>query len=63
MNCTFGNMTGHQCPNKAEWENENGVKVCEQHKLVLDAFNWERRNERKWSKIGAYAQKSRKELK
>jgi hypothetical protein len=51
MKCTFGNISGHQCPNEATWVNQNGVTVCEQHKLVLDAFNWETRNKRKWDKL------------
>jgi hypothetical protein len=50
-NCTYGCMTGINCNKPAEWRNQNGVEVCEYHKLVLDTFTWENRNERKWELI------------
>jgi len=46
--CTGEAMIGKQCPNDATWENQNGVNVCDYHKLLLDAFTWENRNDRKW---------------
>jgi hypothetical protein len=49
--CTGMAMVGQQCPNKAVWESEKGVKVCEYHKLLLDAFNWEHQVERQWVKL------------
>jgi len=49
--CSGGNMTGYQCPNKAEWQNQSGVIVCEHHKLLLDAFTWENRSNRKWVRL------------
>jgi hypothetical protein len=49
--CSCGDMVGIQCPNPAKWINQNGVKVCDHGKLLLDAFTWENRNERKWSEI------------
>jgi len=49
--CTGGNMTGTQCNEPAKWINRNGVVCCEHHKLLLDAFTWESRNERKWTEI------------
>ena len=49
--CTGMQMVGQQCPHKAEWRNRYGVEVCKYHKLFLDAFTWENRNNRKWAKI------------
>ena len=49
--CTAMAMYEHQCFSRATWENQNGVKVCDYHKLVLDAFTWEGRNTRKWEQI------------
>jgi len=49
--CTGMAIFGQQCPNKAIWRNKNGVEVCEYHKLLLDAFTWENKNERDWQPI------------
>jgi len=49
--CGGDAMIGRQCPNQAIWRNQNGVEVCEHHKLLLDAFTWEGRNKRKWELI------------
>ena len=49
--CTGLAMFGYQCHYYATWVNQNGVKVCDYHKLVLDAFTWEGRNTRKWEQI------------
>ena len=49
--CTGMGIIDKQCPHDAEWRNENGVTVCEYHKLLLDVFNWETRGERKWTKL------------
>jgi len=49
--CTAGAMVGQQCQHDAEWRNQNGVEVCEYHKLMLDAFTWENRHERKWENL------------
>lgn len=49
--CTGMEMVGQQCPNNAEWRNQNGVEVCEYHKLLLDAFTYENRNNRKWEQL------------
>ena len=51
MKCTGDAMIGKQCPNEAIWVNQNGVLCCDHHKLLLDAFTWENRNNRKWSKV------------
>ncbi len=51
QDCTFGDMTDMPCPYPAQWENENGVMVCDKHKTVMDAFNWENRNKRVWKKL------------
>jgi len=40
--CTGDDMIGKQCPNEAIWRNQ---------KLLLDAFTWEKRNDRKWEPI------------
>ncbi len=40
-----------QCPIPAIWRNQWGVEVCEHHKLLLNAFNWETRNVRHWARI------------
>ena len=49
--CTGDAMIGRQCPNDATWENGYGVRVCNHHKLLLDAFTWEGRNDRIWTEI------------
>ncbi|KKM76422.1 hypothetical protein LCGC14_1380370 [marine sediment metagenome] len=49
MQCT--GVLGVACSNEAEWVNEKGVCLCERHKLLLDAFTWENRNERTWRKV------------
>ncbi len=49
--CLGGGIIGKQCSHKATWKNISGVKVCDHHKLLLDAFTWESRKERKWEKI------------
>ena len=49
--CTGMEMVGLQCPHNALWRNQNGVEVCGYHKLLLNAFNWETRHERKWKKV------------
>ena len=49
--CTGDNMIGRQCPNEVEWVNQYSVEVCEHHKLLLDAFTWDSRNERHWTSI------------
>jgi len=49
--CTGDAMIGKQCPNKPEWINPDGVTVCGHHKLLLDAFTRENRNDRKWEKL------------
>ena len=51
MKCTGMAMTGQQCPNDAIWQNQNGVKVCDYHKLMLDAFTYESRKDRKWESL------------
>ncbi len=51
MKCTGMQMVSQQCPHDAIWRNQNGVEVCEYHKLLLDAFTWENRNGRKWEVI------------
>jgi hypothetical protein len=48
---------GVTCYNRATWENQNGVKVCNQHKLLMNAFTFEGRNKRKWKKIKYYKTK------
>ena len=48
--CSY-NLDGNGCPNEATWINQYGVKVCEHHKLLLNAFTWEDRNKRKWRKL------------
>ena len=58
MKCTGMQMVGQQCPHDAIWRNQNGVEVCEYHKLLLDAFNWENRNRRKWDSIKVKAESS-----
>jgi len=49
--CTGMAMVGQQCPHDAIWKNKNGVKVCDYHKLMLDAFTFESRNTRKWESL------------
>ena len=49
--CSCGNMVGIQCPQPVKWINQNGVKVCDHGKLLLDAFTWENRNNRKWQEV------------
>ncbi len=51
VKCTGLKMAGQQCPHPAIWRNHYGVEVCEYHKLVLDAWTWEWRNERTWEPI------------
>ncbi len=51
MKCTGMDIVGQQCPHDAQWRNQNGVEVCEYHKLLLDAFNWETRDKRKWTNL------------
>ncbi len=51
MKCTGMQMVGQQCPHEALWRNQNGVEVCEHHKLLLDAFTWENRNKTTWVKV------------
>jgi hypothetical protein len=41
------------CMKPVIWQNQNGVRACDWHKLMLDAFTWENRNQRKWEKINA----------
>lgn len=50
MKCQ-GSISEIECPNKAEYKNNNGVCVCLAHKRLLDAFNWETRNKRKWIRL------------
>lgn len=52
MKCQFDLA---ECNNKAEYKNNNGVCVCPYHKLLLDAFNWETREKRKWCKLSIRA--------
>ena len=55
MLCTGMQICDQQCPHEAIWVNQNGVKVCEYHKLLLDAFNWETRDKRCWTAIDSDA--------
>ncbi len=41
------NLSG-KCEKASEYENQNGVQVCEFHKTLLDAFTWESRDKRRW---------------
>lgn len=43
-----------ECLSPAEWENQNGVIVCDFHKSLLDAFNWETRATRVWKAPNCY---------
>ena len=54
--CTGMQVARQQCPHDAIWRNQYGVEVCEYHKLFLNAFTWENRNERKWEKVAETAQ-------
>jgi len=36
------------CSNIVTFTNKNGLRVCDYHKLLVDAFTWENRNERSW---------------
>lgn len=49
--CSGGQIIDRQCPNEAVWQNQNGVAVCEFHKLLIEAFTWEDRNTTVWSKF------------
>ena len=49
--CTGCQIIDRQCPNPAKWVNQNGVKVCDFHKLQIDAFGFEGRNNRIWTPI------------
>ena len=40
-----------KCNSPAEFINQNGVCVCSFHKLLLDSFTWENRNQRQWRKL------------
>jgi len=51
IKCTGDDWIGKQCPHEAIWRNQYGVECCEHHKLLINAFTWETRNERKWEKI------------
>ena len=52
VKCTGEAMLATQCPNDAKWVNQNGVTVCDYHKLMLGAFTWASRNKRKWELLG-----------
>jgi len=49
--CTGMDFVGQQCPHDAIWQNQYGVKVCDYHKLMLDAFTFESRKTRKWESL------------
>ena len=51
MKCTAGKLTGNQCSEKASWVNQNGVRVCGYHKLLLDAFTWEPTDKKTWTPV------------
>ena len=51
MRCEFTFVPDKPCRKKALWKNEHGVSVCEEHKLLMDGFNWENRVSRRWQKL------------
>ena len=59
--CSGDAMIGKQCTCQAIWRNQNSVEVCEHHKLLLDAFTWEGRNERRWELISNTSISTQKE--
>ena len=46
-----GSLSNIPCSNLASYTNRNGVRVCEYHKLLIDAFTWENRNDRSWGTL------------
>jgi len=50
MRCQF-NLTNYGCHEEGEYINKNGVIVCEYHKMLISAFNWEIRHDRFWERI------------
>ena len=51
--CRGLDACGLQCPDEPRWQNQNGVIACDYHKLLLDAFNWETRKERRWQELNS----------
>ena len=50
--CTGLAIVGKQCILPAKWENQNGVRVCNYHRLTLDAFTWTGK-EKDWKELEA----------